>query len=112
MYVRIPATASINYIAPNMYMQHAQYSGGPAILAGGVSPSPSPAGTEEEEGEAEDESEEAQRRKKPWGDSSHYCPVALKEMGVLWPGKPRIVTTPLVCLCIDLSLICWHNFLE
>ncbi len=41
---------------------------------------------EEEEGEGE-EGEEAQRKRKPWGDSSHYCPVALKEQGVLWPGQ-------------------------
>ena len=26
-------------------------------------------------------------KRKPWGDCGHYCPVALKEKGVLWPGS-------------------------
>ncbi len=29
----------------------------------------------------------ASKKKKPWGDTSYYCPVALKEMYVLWPGS-------------------------
>ena len=41
-------------------------------------------GKEEEE---EEESEAAVRRRKPWGDTAHFCPVALKEQGVLWPGN-------------------------
>lgn len=39
---------------------------------------------QEEEGE---ESEEASRKRKPWGDSAHFCPLALLEQGVLWPGN-------------------------
>jgi len=27
--------------------------------------------------------------KKPLGDTSFYCPVTLKEKGVLWPGDPE-----------------------
>ena len=33
------------------------------------------------------EDEDVPRKMKPWGDSSHYCPVALKESNVLWPGS-------------------------
>lgn len=29
-------------------------------------------------------------KRKPWGDSGRYCPVALKENGFLWPGKHDI----------------------
>lgn len=42
-------------------------------------------GGEEEEGE--EESEAAARKRKPWGGTLHFCPVALKEQGVLWPGN-------------------------
>ena len=28
--------------------------------------------------------------KKPLGDTSYFCPVALKEKHVLWPGNPEI----------------------
>ena len=27
------------------------------------------------------------RKRKPWGDSAHFCPLALLEQGVLWPGN-------------------------
>lgn len=37
------------------------------------------------EGE-EEESETQMLMKKPWGDTHHFCPVAL-ESGVLWPGS-------------------------
>ena len=40
-------------------------------------------GTEEEEGEEE----ELTKKRKPWGDTSYFCPVALGEQGVLWPGS-------------------------
>ena len=43
------------------------------------------AGDDDEEKE-EEESENLSKKRKPWGDSSFYCPVALKEQGVLWPG--------------------------
>ena len=41
----------------------------------------------EEEGDEGEENEEASRRRKPWGDSAHFCPVALCEQGVLYPGN-------------------------
>ena len=44
-------------------------------------------GEGEGEGEGEEEAEQAARRRKPWGDTSHFCPVALQENGVLWPGS-------------------------
>ena len=28
--------------------------------------------------------------KKPLGDTNYYCPVALKETFMLWPGNPEI----------------------
>ena len=40
-----------------------------------------------EEGEGEQENEAAAKKRKPWGDTLHFCPVALKEQGVLWPGN-------------------------
>ena len=30
--------------------------------------------------------------KKQLGDTNFYCPVALKERGVLWPGNPEIAS--------------------
>ncbi|XP_064400448.1 adenylate kinase 9-like [Halichondria panicea] len=40
------------------------------------------------EGDEEvEESEEEMLKKKPWGDTRHFCPVALAEKGVLWPGS-------------------------
>ncbi|CAI8010883.1 Adenylate kinase 9 [Geodia barretti] len=48
------------------------------------------AGDDDEEGKAEEEgSEGSSKKKKPWGDSSFYCPVSLKEQGVLWPGSEQ-----------------------
>ena len=29
-------------------------------------------------------------KKKPLGDTNHFCPVSLHEKGVLWPGNPEI----------------------
>ena len=46
---------------------------------------------EEEEEYDEDEEEEDvfnMDKKKPFGDTRHYCPVVLKDDGVLWPGSP------------------------
>lgn len=34
----------------------------------------------------EDEEEDA-NKKKPFGETAHYCPVMLKERNVLWPGS-------------------------
>lgn len=45
---------------------------------------------EEEEEDEEKEAMEAKRRK-PWGDSYHFCPVALFESNVLWPGQAEHV---------------------
>ena len=41
-------------------------------------------GQEEEE---EEESGNLSKKRKPWGDTSYFCPVALSERGVLWPGS-------------------------
>ena len=38
------------------------------------------------EAETEDNEDLAHKRK-PWGDTLHFCPVALTESGVLWPGS-------------------------
>ena len=35
----------------------------------------------------EEESEEVSKKRKPWGDSAHFCPLAFLEQGVLWPGN-------------------------
>lgn len=38
--------------------------------------------------EPEEEADElSAKTRKPWGDTSFYCPVSLKEQGVLWPGS-------------------------
>ena len=44
-------------------------------------------GDGEDDGYGEEDEEQAARRRKPWGHTSHFCPVALKEKGVLWPGS-------------------------
>jgi adenylate/nucleoside-diphosphate kinase len=51
------------------------------------------AGDEEEaEEEAGEEEEEDPSRslKKNLGDTNYFCPVALKENFVLWPGNPEV----------------------
>ncbi|XP_041351641.1 adenylate kinase 9-like isoform X3 [Gigantopelta aegis] len=46
---------------------------------------------EEEEEAAEAEEEDPNRsKKKPLGDTNHFCPVALTDDGVLFPGNPEI----------------------
>ena len=35
----------------------------------------------------EEDSEDLAPKRKPWGDTRHFCPVALTESGVLWPGN-------------------------
>lgn len=40
--------------------------------------------------EEEVDSSEIPRQKKPWGYTRHFCPVALKTSGVLWPGSNEI----------------------
>ena len=37
--------------------------------------------------DAEDDDGVAAKTRKPWGDTSFYCPVALKNQEVLWPGN-------------------------
>ena len=37
--------------------------------------------------EVEGENEELNHKRKPWGDTLHFCPVALNENAVLWPGN-------------------------
>lgn len=36
--------------------------------------------------DGEDDEDSAHKRK-PWGETFHFCPVALNDMGVLWPGN-------------------------
>ena len=43
--------------------------------------------TDDIEAMDDEEREEDVRRRKPWGDTLHFCPVALKEQTVLWPGN-------------------------
>ena len=46
---------------------------------------------DEEEAEEEEEEQDPNRAtKKQLGDTNYYCPVALKEKGVLWPGNPEV----------------------
>ena len=42
--------------------------------------------------EDEEDNEEASKKRKPWGDSSHFCPVALKNHCVLWPGQQDVAS--------------------
>ena len=46
---------------------------------------------EEEDFAAEDDFEEDEEedpnKKKPFGETAHYCPVLLKERNLLWPGS-------------------------
>lgn len=52
---------------------------------------------EEEDAEEDDEFDEEEDndvfnkdlKRKLFGDTKHYCPVMLKERGVLWPGIPE-----------------------
>lgn len=41
--------------------------------------------TDDDEG-----STEGSRQHKPWGDAHHFCPVALRNYNVLWPGSNEI----------------------
>ena len=46
---------------------------------------------DEEEAEEEEEDQDPNRAtKKQLGDTNYYCPVALREKGVLWPGNPEV----------------------
>ncbi|XP_075253347.1 adenylate kinase 9-like [Convolutriloba macropyga] len=47
---------------------------------------------EEEVGEDEEDDELLKKRKRPLGDSQHYCPVELKDRGVLFPGNQEIAS--------------------
>ena len=44
-------------------------------------------GTGEDE---EEDSNQTSQQKKPWGYTRHFCPVALKNDGVFWPGNNEI----------------------
>lgn len=48
------------------------------------------ANDEEDDGDYDEEDEDVfnKDKKKPFGDTRHYCPVVLKEENVLWPGSP------------------------
>ena len=44
---------------------------------------------DEEDDEDDDEDDIFNtEKKKPFGDTKNYCPVALKDDNVLWPGSP------------------------
>ena len=60
------------------------------------------AGDDDEEKE-EEGSENLSKKRKPWGDSSFYCPVAQKEQGVLWPGTEEYA--------LRYVYVCMYNFL-
>eukprot|EP00057_Strongylocentrotus_purpuratus_P026855 XP_011681329.1 PREDICTED: adenylate kinase 9 [Strongylocentrotus purpuratus] len=45
---------------------------------------------EGDEMEEEEDEEVTKNKKKQFGDTKHFCPVALKEQNVLWPGNPEI----------------------
>ena len=34
-----------------------------------------------------EDNEDSAHKRKPWGKSFHFCPVALNEKNVLWPGN-------------------------
>ena len=56
--------------------------------------------------EEAEESEEQMLKRKPWGDTLHFCPVALAEKGVLWPGTQDIAAR-LVNVCqLNSSINC------
>ena len=44
----------------------------------------------DEEEENEEEEDPNRSIKKPLGDTNHFCPVALKEQDILWPGNPEV----------------------
>ena len=46
-------------------------------------------------------SNEASRNVKPWGEIRHFCPVALKESNVLWPGNNETLLRLEVSICLD-----------
>ena len=54
--------------------------------------------------EEAEESEEQMLKRKPWGDTLRFCPVALAEKGVLWPGTQDIAAR----LVIDCHLKLKH----
>ena len=41
--------------------------------------------------EDEEASESGSRQLKPWGDTRHFCPVALRNDNVLSPGNTEIL---------------------
>lgn len=45
---------------------------------------------ENTEDEEELDSNDGSRQRKPWGCTHHFCPVALRDVGVLWPGNNEI----------------------
>ena len=46
--------------------------------------------SDDEEEDDEDGDKEDSWQYKPWGDTRHFCPVALKNSGILWPGNNEI----------------------
>lgn len=59
--------------------------------------------------DGEDDSDSAHKRK-PWGETFHFCPVALHDNGVLWPGSQdtalRLVQTIISMLgCLIIAVL-------
>ena len=49
----------------------------------------------------EEKDDGSTHKRKPWGETFHFCPVALKDIGVLWPGSQdtalRLVLNTIIC---------------
>ncbi|XP_033125059.1 adenylate kinase 9-like isoform X4 [Anneissia japonica] len=45
---------------------------------------------DDDEMEEEEDEEVAKNKRKPYGDTKHFCPVSYAEKYVLWPGNPEI----------------------
>lgn len=75
---------------------------------------------EEEDAEEEDELDEEEENdvfnkdlgRKLLGDTKHYCPVMLKEKGVLWPGMPECAAKYRERVYFFSSVECRQQFLD
>jgi len=43
-----------------------------------------------DEDQLDEDEDDDPNRKKPFGETAHYCPVMLKEQQILWPGMPDV----------------------
>ena len=69
---------------------------------------------EEEEFDEEDENDVFNKDlgRKQFGDTKHYCPVMLKEKGVLWPGVAEYAAKYRERVYFFSSLDCRRQFLD